>query len=225
MKLSRRRLSRTLAAGALVAGVATLAPQALARGRVETPKYVVEATYGAIEVRRYEPRIVAEVAVTGTGKDASSAGFRVLADYIFGNNESQAEIAMTAPVDRSASASESIAMTAPVERSEVAGGESWIVAFTMPSKYTLETLPKPRNSSIRIRELPPMRYAVVRFSGAPAEAKVQARTQELLVAVEAAGLRSSGAAPSYARYDPPWTPSFLRRNELSVELAAQGPTK
>lgn len=218
VKVSRRALN-TLAIGASVAvGVSALAPEALARGRVETPRYSVTASYAAFEVRRYEPRIVAEVVVEGQGQAASNAGFRVLADYIFGNNESRTAIAMTAPVDRQA---EPIAMTAPVESTQAAGEGSeqrWVVAFTMPSKYTLDTLPRPRNPAVVLRELAPTSYAVVRFSGAPSEAKVQQRMDALAAALAAEGLRSAGKAPTYARYDPPWTPGFMRRNEISIEL-------
>lgn len=204
--------------GTVAAGVSALAPKALARGRVETPKYTVTASYATFEVRRYEPRIVAEVVVEGQGRDASNAGFRVLADYIFGNNEARTEIAMTAPVDRQA---EQIAMTAPVEntRADAKGGKQrWVVAFTMPSKYTLDTLPRPRNSAVVIREIPPTHYAVMRFSGAPPEAKVKQRMDDLAAALAAEDLRSAGKAPTYARYDPPWTPAFMRRNEIFIEL-------
>ena len=89
----------------------------------------------------------------------------------------------------------------------------------MPSKYTLDTLPRPRNKQVQIRELPAKRYAVMRFSGAPSETKVQARMQALAAAVASEGLSLAGTPATYARYDPPWTPSFMRRNEIFLELA------
>jgi effector-binding domain-containing protein len=203
--------------GALLAGGLLAAPKVLARGRVETPQYSVVASHDAFEVRRYEPRLVAEVAVDGSPDQATNAGFRVLANFIFGNNSARTEVAMTAPVDRTPAQGETIAMTAPVDRR--AEGEAWIVAFTMPSQYTLETLPKPNDPRIHIRTIPSTDYAVARFSGAPSEAKVQRRIEELLQAVSDEGLTPSGAAPTYARYDPPWTPGFMRRNEIFIELA------
>ena len=199
----------------MIVGAVALAPKAFARGRVETPNYTVASTHQGFEVRRYDPRLIAEVTVSGTPKQASNDGFRILADFIFGNNTKRSKVAMTAPVDRSPS--EAIAMTAPVDRS--ADGESWVIAFTMPSKYTLETLPAPNDARVRIRELPAQRFAVQRFSGAPTEAALERRIEAFIVAVDEAGLVRSGAAPTYARYDPPWTPSFMRRNEIFVELA------
>ena len=205
-----------IAIAAVAAGAVAVAPSALARGRVETPKYSVVSSHAKFEVRRYEPRLVAEVTVTGTSKQASNAGFRILADFIFGNNEAREDVAMTAPVDQTAS-SEAIAMTAPVDQT-AAAGETWVIAFTMPSQYTLETLPKPRDGRVRIRELPAKSYAVWRFSGAPSQEVVGARMAAFEAMVVDAGLEPSGAAPTYARYDPPWTPSFVRRNEIFIEL-------
>ena len=189
---------------------------ALPRARVELPAYVVEAEHPSFELRRYAPRIVAEVEVAGTPRAATNEGFRILAGYIFGNNVSKTKVAMTAPVDRRAS--ETIAMTAPVDRTR--GEHAWVIAFTMPSAYSLQSLPDPVDHGISIREIATTRYAVSRFSGAPSEATVQQRMAELVASVRAAGYETSGAPPTYARYDPPWTPSFLRRNEILVELAS-----
>jgi len=213
--VQRRALVGLIAAGTLIAGALTFAPKAIARTQVETPKYTVEATYPSFEVRDYEPRLVAEVTVTGSPSQATNAGFRLLADFIFGNNSKRTEVAMTAPVDRTAS--EAIDMTAPVDRTAV--GDSWVVAFTMPSKYTLATLPTPNDPRVRIRELPGQRYAVTRFSGTPTEPAVERKIADLVARIDAEGLPRTGATPTYARYDPPWTPGFLRRNEIFVELS------
>lgn len=203
-----------------------VASQTHARGDIETPRYEVVSTHEGFEVRRYASRLVAEVEVTGRGREATNAGFRVLADYIFGNNTARRSIAMTAPVDRRA-ASEPIAMTAPVDHRAVAAAdgedERWVITFTMPSRYTLDTLPVPNDARVQIREVPPAHYAAVRFSGAPAEARVQERMDELARAVEAAGLVTAGVPPTYARYDPPWTLPMLRRNELLLELRVDEP--
>ncbi len=188
----------------------------LARGRVEQPKYTVVQAFDEFEVRRYERTLVAEVEVEGEGRDASSAGFRLLADFIFGNNVSRTEVAMTSPVDRRAASSEKIAMTSPVDRREVE--DRWVVTFTMPSEYTLETLPKPNNSRVKIREVPEKSFAVFAFTGSPSERKVQEKMSAAKATVDAAGLLRAAGEPHYARYDPPWTPSFLRHNEILIEL-------
>ena len=212
--MSRRWVHAALVLS-VVAGLAAVSPTVYARS-VETPKYTLAAEQPEFEVRRYAPRIVAEVTVTGDPDQATNAGFRLLADFIFGNNTARTEIAMTAPVDRTAS--EAIAMTAPVDRTAGDAPETWVVAFTMPSKYTLDSLPRPNDARVKIREVPGKTYAVVRFSGAPGERVVSRRMAELVAAVDAAGLTRTGAAPTYARYDPPWTLGFLRRNEIFVEL-------
>lgn len=214
MRITRRTWITAAAVGTLAVASLAIGSSALARNRVEIPKYKVEADYGGFEVRRYEPRLVAEVTVSGDGHQASNAGFRILADFIFGNNSTRTEVAMTAPVDRTA---QKIAMTAPVDRT-ASGEDEWVVAFTMPSKYTRETLPEPNDKRVRIRELPARRYAVLRFSGAPSEAAVERKIRDFVALVDASDLVRTGAEPIYARYDPPWIIGPLRRNEIFVEL-------
>ncbi len=216
-----RWMPLTLAA-TLIAGVAAIAPTVYARA-IETPAYTVESKQEGFEVRRYEGRLVAEVEVEGDPNTASNAGFRILANFIFGANEARSEVAMTAPVDRRRA--ETIEMTAPVDRRASKGkgegeDERWVITFTMPSKYTKDTLPTPTDSRITIRELPATSYAVVRFSGAPTEKTVQRRIRELEAAVAEAGYETRGEAV-YARYDPPWTLGFLRRNEILIEIVVE----
>jgi hypothetical protein len=189
----------------------------LVRGRVEQPAYTVVRRGEGFEVRGYGKRLVAEVEVTGDPRQATEAGFRLLAGFIFGNNVRAEEVAMTAPVDRRA-VSEKIAMTSPVDRQRV--GDRWIVTFTMPSKYTLATLPRPTDARVKIRELPEVTFAVRQFSGAPDEQGVQQEIAALRQAVAAAGLAVVDAPPVFSRYDPPWTPSFMRRNEVMLTIAA-----
>jgi len=205
--------------GAAIAAGTVAATTALATGttgsdKIEIPKYTVERTLETFEIREYPSRLVAEVQVTGSAKQASNNGFRILAGFIFGGNTSQTAVDMTAPVDLRES--ETIAMTAPVDRRR--DGERWTVTFTMPSKYTAQTLPVPSDDRIVVRELPAKRYAAVRFSGAPGERALQARISEFETAVSAAGIETAGSAVIYSRYDPPWTLPFLRRNELMLEL-------
>ena len=214
----RRRLLTGGVLALLTAGVA-LSSKASASYRVEEPSYEVESTHQSFEVRRYASRIVAQTVVRGSSRDASTRGFRILADYIFGNNRSRESIAMTAPVEMERPAEgTSIQMTAPVESKPSRGDDSWTVTFTMPAEWTMDTLPTPNDKRVLIRELPPARYAVHRFSGSPPQSRVESRKDDLLEAVRAAGLKPAGSAPSYARYDPPWTPWFLRRNEIWIEL-------
>lgn len=209
-----------IAAGVAAAAGAVVVERRAVAEKIETPAYDVVTKHDGFEVRRYAPTIVAEVQVEGSARNASNAGFRLLADYIFGNNESRSEIAMTAPVAQKAS-SEKIAMTAPVAQTEATGegtDRRWVIQFTMPSKYTMKTLPRPRDERVKIREMPEAYFAAVRFSGAPAHSTVETRMAKLEDAARAAGLEPTGT-PTYARYDPPWVLPFMRRNEILLPIA------
>ena len=162
--------------------------------------------------------IAAEVEVTGERKEAISKGFRLIADYIFGNNEPKAKIAMTTPVIQQADAKkagEKIAMTAPVIQQ--GDGKSWKVQFIMPTEYTLETLPKPVNPAVKLRALKPKKMVVIRFSGSTGDENIAKKTAELEAYVKANKLHTTGE-PVLAFYDPPWTLPFFRRNEVMLEL-------
>lgn len=201
----------TLALAALLA-----APFAMA---IEEPAFTTEKQDGDFELRRYAPMIVAETYVEGSLADASNSGFRIIAGYIFGNNVAarggdSEEVAMTAPVTVEARPGK-IAMTAPVT-TEAAGGQ-WRMHFVMPAQYTMATLPQPKDDRVKLREVPSKRMAVLRFSGFAGEDKVAAKTQELLAWAAREGLKASGT-PQLARYDPPWTLPFLRRNEVLVAV-------
>lgn len=183
---------------------------------IEEPKYTVIEKSGAFELRAYSPKIVAETRVSGSLDKASSAGFRLIADYIFGNNTLRTggseEISMTAPVTME-SRSEKISMTTPVSMEQT--GEQWRMHFVMPSQYTLDTLPKPNNPAVTLREVPQSNYAVIRFSGFAGENKVATKTAELMAWLDSKGISPIGK-PELARYNPPWTLPFLRRNEVMV---------
>lgn len=210
-----KRLLFTVASlGTMAVASLALGPKLLARGRVESPKYEVEADYGKFEVRCYPPRLVAEVTVSGNAREATEAGFRILADFIYGNNTPSTKLQETCAADLTA---QKIDMTVPVDRT--GSGDKWAIAFTMPSEYTRKTLPEPNDPRIRIRQVPARRYAVLRFRGAPSERGVDRLIQKFTAIVDANKLKRSSAKPIYARYDPPWTPGLLRRNEIFVELA------
>jgi hypothetical protein len=167
--------------------------------------------------------VVAEVTVTGTQKEAANQGFRLLAGYIFGGNRRKQSIAMTAPVSQQPTSApgeptergEHIAMTAPVSQTHVAG--AWVVRFTMPSRYSLETLPEPDDARVRLRVMPPARFAVIRFSGLARPDDVAAKTAELAEWMQQRHLRPAGPA-SLAQYNPPWTLWFARRNEVMIPV-------
>jgi hypothetical protein len=202
-----------------LAAALTTSLAALPAAAIEEPRFESLRSSGDFELRRYEPMIVAETFVQGDLSQASGDGFRVIAAYIFGNNASVRgqggeKVAMTAPVTMEATP-EKIAMTAPVT-TEAAGGR-YRLHFVMPSAYTMETLPRPLDSRVRLREIPAHRMAVVRFSGFAGEEKVRAKTDELLGWMRTEGLEPAGA-PQLARYDPPWTLPFLRRNEVMVPV-------
>jgi hypothetical protein len=182
---------------------------------VEEPPYTLVTRDGAFEVRDYPALVVAEVTVTGDQTQAASAGFRLLAGYIFGANRRRQSIAMTVPVAQSR-VGEKIAMTAPVAQTRT--GDHWVVRFTMPRAYTLQTLPEPDDARVHLRATSPERVGVVRFSGLARPDAVVTQTLQLEAWLERHGRRPAGPA-SLAQYDPPWTLWFMRRNEVMIPIA------
>ena len=181
---------------------------------VETPNYEIVKSQDAIEIRQYEPIIIAEVQMSGKREDAIGDGFRLLADYIFGNNIANQDIAMTAPVQQQESTK--IAMTAPVQQQSA--GNYWQVSFVMPSEYTMDTLPKPVNERVVLKEIPAKTFVAITFSGTNSDENVKAHEKILLEYVEANDL-SVISTPKYAFYNPPWTLPPMRRNEVMIEIA------
>lgn len=195
----------------------------------EEPKYEVVFSEGDMEVRRYAPMLIAEAEVEGSMDEASNKGFRLIADYIFGNNQSsdseqRSKIAMTAPVTVEPQSSR-ISMTAPVTvepqsaETDMQAARRWRIHFVMPSQYTLDTIPRPRNSAVKLREVPASHHAVHRYSGFNTLSRVQKKTEELLQWTAAKSLTITGN-PQLSRYDPPWTLPMFRRNEIMVEITA-----
>jgi hypothetical protein len=181
---------------------------------VEEPKFTIAEQANGFELRDYPAMIAAEVSVKGPRETAINDGFRLLADYIFGNNIAADKVAMTAPVTQQAS--ESVAMTAPVTQSGT--GDSWTVQFIMPSKYTMEALPKPKNPAVVLKPMEPERLAVIRFSGVADEALLAEKTGELTKLLEGRKLSAIGPV-RYAFYNPPWVLGMFRRNEVMVPVA------
>lgn len=187
---------------------------------VEEAVYTVEKTDGDFQVRLYAPQVVAEVVVGGTLEEAGNRAFRPLFQYISGANRSQGKIAMTAPVGQQAGAQQ-IAMTAPV--GQQAAGNQWAVTFMMPSNSTLATLPAPTDERVRLRAIPARRMAVVRYSGTWSRKAYERNLARLRVWMKAKEL-TAGGEPVWARYNPPFTPWFLRRNEILVPMGSAGGT-
>lgn len=180
---------------------------------VEQPDYKVVTSEKNIEIRDYPPMTLAEVEVSGERKQAISEGFRILADYIFGNNTSNKKMEMTAPVTHQLS--EKMAMTAPVLQE--LHMDKWKVRFVMPKKYTFETLPKPNSKDVILIPLPARRFAVIRFSGLADNESIKLHTDELEAYIVAEKLNPIGGTV-LAFYNPPWTIPFLRRNEVMIQV-------
>lgn len=183
--------------------------------KVENTEYSVLESKEEYEVRLYPAHIVAQTTVKGPYTEALNQGFRIVAGYIFGGNTKKESIAMTAPVVEKQSVSESIAMTAPVLAT--VEGESHTIAFGMPKSYALDTLPIPNDSRIEIVTIPEKKMAAIRFSWFRTDVRVQSKKQELLDALKRDNMFVVGD-PQYAGYSAPWTPPWMTRNEVLVEI-------
>ena len=206
-------LVRIALAFTLIMPVVAVTP---ARADTEEPRFTVVDRSGEIEIRQYGTRLAADVVVEGDEEDARSKGFRLLADYIFGNNTTKSSIAMTAPVAQQASRSEKIDMTAPVAQAR-SPGNTWRVRFFMPSKYTMLTLPKPNNPAVQIVEILGETMAVLRFSNSRSAERIVEKTNELIRGLERTRWVAAGEPVTWL-YDPPWTLPFFRRNEVAVPV-------
>ena len=156
---------------------------------------------GDIEIRDYDPMIVAEVATNGEHYEAINAGFRILAGYIFGGNTAQTKIAMTAPVTQE----------------ELENQNEWKVRFVMPPDYTMASLPIPNDARIKFLEIPAYRTAVIKFSGFNTDSNLKEHLKILMAWLATNNIAPIGK-PVYAFYNPPWTLPFFKRNEVMVEV-------
>jgi hypothetical protein len=185
---------------------------------IEEPSFRVLERDGAFELREYAPYLVAETRVEASFAEAGNVAFQRLFRYISGENTAQQKIAMTAPVTQSRAddAGEKIAMTAPV--TQVAADTGYRVAFIVPAQYTLDTVPVPRDPRVEIRAVPALRVAAWRYSGRWTAENYQEHETELRRAMAARGLQATGE-PILARYNPPFMPSFMRRNEVLIPVS------
>ena len=186
------------------------APLAMA---IEEPSYRVTQQAEPFEIRQYTPLIVAQVEVPGDLSEASSAGFRLIANYIFGNNIAVRDggLNMAEPVP------EKIAMTIPVIAEGKGDKKTWLIQFVMPKQYTMDTLPKPNNPQVKLLAMGSQKIAVIRFTGFIADDKVQEKTTELMTWIKSRNELPLGN-PRLARYNPPWSIPWMRRNEILIPI-------
>ncbi len=208
--MMRQVISIILVFGILLTGTTT------AMATEEAP-YTVIKTDDIFELREYAPQVLAEIIVDGDLEGAGNKAFRPLFRYISGDNKSRGKIAMTAPVSLEQTG-EKISMTAPVSQQSVQG--KWAVSFMMPASSTTENLPTPDDPNIKLRQVPARRVAAVRYSGFWSEKKFLRYKQELENWITANNLKVIGESV-WARYNPPFTLWFLRRNEILIPIASE----
>lgn len=183
---------------------------------IEEAKYKVLEKDNRFEIRDYAPHILAETIVEGDLEEAGNKAFNRLFRYISGDNRSRKKVAMTAPVSQQPMG-EKIKMTAPVGQRRVQ--EKWAVSFMMPASYTIKTLPEPEDPNVTLRQVPARRMAAVRYSGFWSEKRYLRYKLELESWIQERGLTAVGD-PIWARYNPPFTLWFLRRNEILIPVNA-----
>jgi effector-binding domain-containing protein len=181
---------------------------------VEKPDYKVLSSDQNIQIRQYTPMMLAEIEVKGVRENAVGKGFRLLADYIFGNNTAPDEISAVKGTQQKQN--KKIAMTAPVQQQQT--GSAWTISFVMPKEYGMETIPKPNNKNIRISLEPSKRFVVIRFSGTYSNENIAKHEKNLIDYVSENKITTTGP-PKYAFYNPPWTLPFMRRSEVMFQIA------
>ncbi len=184
----------------------------LLMNKAPEPKYQILQTAGEIEIRRYSSLLIAQVATSGDRSTAINAGFRILADYIFGNNKQKEKLAMTAPVRQQGV---SIPMVAPVTQKHQ--GDAWLVEFVMPDNFTKATLPMPVNQSVSILEIPAKEFVVIQFSGSSSDSNLNDHELKLRDYIKKNNLKVVEPA-IYAFYNPPWILPMFRRTEIMLEI-------
>jgi hypothetical protein len=211
-----RRAGRTPALKPIAIILITLATlcAVMPSNATEEPQFQIIRKLGEIELRQYGGYAVAEVVVPGPSSDAGNQAFPILAGYIFGKNKGEKKFAMTAPVTQTAEPVK-LPMTAPVTQAPVAGG--FLVQFVLPQGVNRESAPEPIDARVMLRDVPASRVAVIRFSGFWSDANYQEHLATLQQALRAAEIMWTGE-PVYSRYDAPFTPWFLRRNEIWLKL-------
>jgi hypothetical protein len=209
---------RALAVGAGILASIGLITFAMPSRATEEPEYQVVRELAGVEVRQYAAYTVAEVVVVGPAGEAGNQAFPILAGYIFGKNKGEKKFAMTAPVTQVA-APVKLEMTAPVTQTAAPGG--FLVQFVLPKGVTVASAPEPLDARVQLREVVPSRVAVIRYSGFWSDSNYNEHLAKLQAALRAADLTWTGEAV-YSRYNAPFTPWFMRRNEIWLHLAPAG---
>lgn len=168
----------------------------------ESPTYAVLYEDGPFELRQYDAFLVAQVNVSGDPENAGNAAFPALAGYISGDNNTNTKISMTTPVQ------------------QLVAHDNQVVAFMMPAKWQLDTLPAPDDESVQLTTVPPRIIASYRYRGNWTEKRFRQFEKRLLDAVSASDYRICGG-PMWARYNPPFWPSMLRRNEVQYVVSKE----
>ena len=180
----------------------------------DQPRYQVLNEVENIQIRHYPALLIAETTIVDDYKNASNQGFQRLAGYIFGNNQKQQSLVMTAPVIQERQA-ETLAMTAPVLQQK--SGTVWLMAFVLPTGYSASTAPIPNDKAITIKELPAKKVAVIRYTGSLCESGIEKNADTLINWLNQHDIKMLSPARS-AAYDPPWTLPFLRLNEVHIDI-------
>ena len=180
---------------------------------IEEPAYEVIRTIDDVELRQYAPYVVAEVRIEADAEEAGNLAFPILAGYIFGKNKGEKKFEMTAPVAQVATP-QRLEMTAPVTQTAVPGAVgSYVIQFVLPKGVTLASAPEPLDPRVRLREVPASRIAAIRYSGFWSQANYAEHLDKLRAVMKSAGVDTTGE-PVFSRYNPPFMPWFLRRNEI-----------
>lgn len=187
---------------------------------LEEPAFEVVAQFKHFEVRRYDPFVIAEVEINGSFEEAGNQAFNTLFEYISGANYTTTEMEMTAPVLQQPSAGQMMAMTAPVLQSSSADAATHRVSFVLPLRYRIATAPRPSDARVQLREVPGRLMAAIRYSGFWSEEGYREQESRLVAALTARGYEALGP-PEWARYNAPFMPWFLRRNEVLVEVGGE----
>lgn len=212
----RKNRGLAIALGAAALSLLALSTFAMVSHAVKEPAYqIVRKLAANVEVRQYAAYAFAEVVVAGSAVEAGGRAFPILVGYIFGKKKGERKFAMTAPVTQAA-APVKLEMTAPVMQNAVPGG--FVVQFVLPKGVTAASAPEPLDARVRLREVAPAQVAVIRYSGFWSQSNYDDHLARLQAALRAAGLAWTGE-PVYARYNAPFTPWFMRRNEIWLHLA------
>ncbi len=207
----------SLAFAAVLVSILALATYPMPSHATEEPEYEVVREFAGIEVRQYAAYTVAEVVVAGPAGEAGSQAFPILAGYIFGKNKGEKKFAMTAPVTQAA-ASVTLDMTAPV--TQTAAPDGFLVQFVLPKGVTAASAPEPLDARVQLRDVSPHQVAVIRYSGFWSASNYSGHLAKLQAALRAADMTWEGE-PVYSRYNAPFTPWFMRRNEIWLHLTRQ----